>query len=288
MIRTYRQDMQQAQSRIAAIPSTTLATRFGYFGSTLPKNASPADQADAYVLLLDRLGVDRAVVMGASAGTASVLELARRHPNRVLGLILASARLGGGITTSELLKPVFRAAYSAQPLLWLFKKLAPTGYARMMGAPKGYRPTPAEAATLDGIRNLLFPLKPRRDGAVFDGFVSNLVADRFPLEDLTVPTLIIAAVDDPLAPYQFAAKAAARIPTVRLVTIESGGHLLLGHDAQVPDEILAFTRSVTALAPTGPRPVPSLTVRDPLEPVGQDGVSAPTGETPVMPGFGAG
>lgn len=101
MIRTYRQDMQQAQSRIAAIPSTTLATRFGYFGSTLPKNASPADQADAYVLLLDRLGVDRAVVMGASAGTASVLELARRHPNRVLGLILASARLGGGITTAN-------------------------------------------------------------------------------------------------------------------------------------------------------------------------------------------
>jgi hypothetical protein len=32
---------------------------------------------------------------------------------------------------------------------------------------------------LKGIRELLFPLKPRCDGAVFDGFVSNLAADRF-------------------------------------------------------------------------------------------------------------
>jgi hypothetical protein len=34
-------------------------SRFGYFGSTLPTDASPADQADAYALLLDHLGVDR-------------------------------------------------------------------------------------------------------------------------------------------------------------------------------------------------------------------------------------
>lgn len=74
-------------------------SRFGYFGSTLPKDATPADQADAYALLLDHLGVDRAVVIAFSAGSGSVLEFARRHPERVTGLILASCRLGGGITT---------------------------------------------------------------------------------------------------------------------------------------------------------------------------------------------
>ena len=46
---------------------------------------------------------------------------------------------------------------------------------------------------------LQFPLTPRRLGAVFDGFVSNLAADRFPFEELTVPTLIVSAVDDPWA-----------------------------------------------------------------------------------------
>src|SRR5512132_3165438 len=61
--------------------------RFGYFGSTLPKEATPADQADAYALLLDHLDVDRAVVIAFSAGSGSVLEFARRHPERVTGLI---------------------------------------------------------------------------------------------------------------------------------------------------------------------------------------------------------
>jgi pimeloyl-ACP methyl ester carboxylesterase len=75
--------------------------RFGYFGSTLPRRATPADQANAYALLLDHLGVERAIVMGYSAGTASVLELAGRHPDRVVALILASARLGGGVTLRE-------------------------------------------------------------------------------------------------------------------------------------------------------------------------------------------
>ena len=55
-------------------------SRFGYFGSTLPPQATPADQAEVYALLLDHLGVDRAAVLAYSAGSASALELALRHP----------------------------------------------------------------------------------------------------------------------------------------------------------------------------------------------------------------
>jgi hypothetical protein len=51
------------------------------------------------------------------------------------------------------------------------------------------------------MRELLFPLNPRREGDLFDGFVSNVIADHFPPEQLTVPTLIIAARDESLAPY---------------------------------------------------------------------------------------
>jgi pimeloyl-ACP methyl ester carboxylesterase len=152
--------------------------RFGYFGSTLPANATPADQADAYALLLDHLGVDRAVVVGYSAGSGSVLEFARRHRDRVVALILAAARLGGGVTLSRRLEPILRLAFGSDLLFWIFKKALPTAYSRMMGAPTGYRLTPAEAHTLAGYRELLFPFKPRRDGAIFDGFVSNLCADR--------------------------------------------------------------------------------------------------------------
>ena len=81
-------------------------SRFGYFGSTLPDGATPADQADAYALLLEHLGVDRAVVIGFSAGSGSILEFARRHPQRVIGLILACCRLGGGVTVGRAFAPL--------------------------------------------------------------------------------------------------------------------------------------------------------------------------------------
>jgi len=94
--------------------------------------------------------------------------------------------------------------------------------------------------------NLLFPLEPRREGAVFDGLVSNLAADRFPLEQIAVPTLVINARDDTtFAPYRFAARAAARIPGAKLVSIESGGHWFLGHATEVREAIGAFFREVT-------------------------------------------
>jgi pimeloyl-ACP methyl ester carboxylesterase len=224
--------------------------RFGYFGSTLPENATPADQADAYALLLDHLGIDRAAVIGYSAGSASALEFARRHPDRVVGLILACARLGGP-TPKQLLRPVLGVVYGSQRLFWLYRRLLPATYARMIGVPKGYRPTPDEAATIRAVSELQFPLTPRRQGAVFDGFVSNLAADRFPLEQLTVPTLIVGAVDDPWARHSYAVTAAARIPAAKLVTIDRGGHLFLSHDAQVRAAIGAFIASV---AQTGGRP----------------------------------
>ena len=221
-------------------------SRFGYFGSTLPKGATPADQADAYALLLDHLDVDRAVVIGFSAGSGSILELARRHPQRVIGLILACCRLGGGITTPKAFAPVFRLAYSADRLFWIFKNLMPTAYSRMMGMPKGYKPSPQEADAVAAGMNLLFPLTPRREGAVFDGFVSNLAADRFPFEQIAVPTLVINARDDnTFAPYRSAASAAARIPGAKLVSIQSGGHWFLGHATEVREAIGAFVREVT-------------------------------------------
>jgi pimeloyl-ACP methyl ester carboxylesterase len=158
-------------------------------------------------------------VIAFSAGSGSVLEFARHHRERVTGLILASCRLGGGITTPRAFAPLFRLAYSADRLFWIFRKVMPSAYSRMMGGPKEYRPSPREA---EAIADMLFPLKPRREGAVFDGFVSNLAADRFPLEEIAVPTLVINARDDmSFAPYRFVAQAAARIPGARLVSIEA-------------------------------------------------------------------
>ena len=63
-------------------------SRFGYLRTPLPLDASPAVQAEAHVCLLDALGIERAAVIGGSAGAPSSLELAVRYPERVSSLVL--------------------------------------------------------------------------------------------------------------------------------------------------------------------------------------------------------
>ena len=55
----------------------------------------PADQADAYALLLDTLGIERAAVFGYSGGGPSAIQFAFRHAERTSALILLASALPG-------------------------------------------------------------------------------------------------------------------------------------------------------------------------------------------------
>jgi pimeloyl-ACP methyl ester carboxylesterase len=66
-------------------------SRFGYLRSPLPVDAGAAAQADAYAALLDALGIQRAALIGASAGGPSAVQFALRYPDRCAALILAAA-----------------------------------------------------------------------------------------------------------------------------------------------------------------------------------------------------
>jgi pimeloyl-ACP methyl ester carboxylesterase len=73
-------------------------SRFGYLGSALPPGATPADQADAFTALLDALQIARTDVVAFSAGAASALQLALRHPRGAGpgGAGTGAGRPGGG------------------------------------------------------------------------------------------------------------------------------------------------------------------------------------------------
>ena len=43
---------------------------------------------------------------------------------------------------SKVFAQVFRLAYAADPLFWIFKTPTPTAFSQMMGIPKGYRRPP--------------------------------------------------------------------------------------------------------------------------------------------------
>ena len=86
----------------------------------------------------------------------------------------------------------------------------------------------------------LFPMSP--EGYNFDLFVSNADVTSYNLEAISVPTLIAHTKDDQLASHEASKRAAERIPGARFVSLESGGHLMLGQTNIVRNELTDFFR----------------------------------------------
>lgn len=208
----------------------------------MPPNATGAGQADVFVALLDHLGIDKVHVMGISAGTGAAIQMALRHPDRLHSVVISSGNWPGSPTAEA--PPGWAKAFYNDPAMWLLTKVAPPMVAQLMGVPKGFPKDGEQAAYVDEMVNSIFPLKPRHDGAVFDAFTSNPEINSYPLEDISVPCLIIHSKDDPLASYEAATAAAEHIPQAKLVSLESGGHLQLGQTETVRLALTEFLQHI--------------------------------------------
>lgn len=216
-------------------------SRFGYLGTSLPEDASPAMQADAYACLLDALGIERAAIIGTSAGATSALQFALRHSDRCSALVLFSANTPGETEAGLPPEPVAKRLFKSDFIFWLVTTYFGSSMTATMGVPKGFELTPEYKVEVANVMKTILPVKPRSDGSLFDMYVSNPdVNTGYPLEDIRVPVLIVNAVDDPLTLYKNAKSAAERIPGAKLMTIQDGGHLLLGHQERIRSEIAAF------------------------------------------------
>jgi pimeloyl-ACP methyl ester carboxylesterase len=210
-------------------------SRFGYLGSDLPPAATPADQADAFIVVLDHLGLDRTDVVGISAGATAALQLALRHPSRVEHLVIISGNLPH--STTAVAQPSWARFLNRDIPIWTLRLLSRRLLARMAGVPTGFQYSSGDERFVSELIDSFFPVAPRVEGIDFDAFVSNPAVNSYPLEQLTIPTLLIHARDDPLVSYQAAADAASRLPGSVLVTLESGGHLGLGQAQRIRAEI---------------------------------------------------
>jgi len=220
----------------AIVPS-----RFGYLRTPLPADASPASQADAFECLLDALGIEQAAILGVSAGGTSAIQFALRHPDRCSALVLVSSNAPGEVEAGLPPKPLAKALFRSDFVFWLLTTHFRSSMGSIMGVPQGFALTPQHEADIAETMETILPVNPRADGALFDMYVSNPdINAGYPLEEITVPVLIINAIDDPLALYDNAWAMAERIPGARLITVESGGHMLLGHEERVRSEIGEF------------------------------------------------
>lgn len=239
------QGLVLAKGQIGADFHAVIPSRFGYLGSPMPEDASPASQADAFACLLDELGIEKAAILGTSAGGTSAIQFAVRHPDRCTGLILVSSNAPGevevGLPPKALANVLFRSDFA----FWLMTTKFPSSMQGIMGVPADYEMSPQEETEMDNIMTTLLPVSPRAEGALFDMYVSNpSINEDVPLSKITVPTLMIHAQDDPLADYDNARAMAQAIPDAELVTILDGGHPLLGHEDEIRARIGAFIEHV--------------------------------------------
>jgi pimeloyl-ACP methyl ester carboxylesterase len=212
-------------------------SRFGYLGSSMPPNATPSAQADAFAVLLDALDIRQIDVVAFSAGATSALQLALQHPEKVKHLAVLVGNLPGSPTAA--VQPLWTGRINRQLVMWALRTFAPSTTAPLVAAvPRGFAMSGDDIRYITEFIDSLFPMSP--EGYNFDLFVSNADVNNYNLEAISVPTLIAHTKDDQLASHEASRRAAERIRGARFVSLDSGGHLMLGQQKKSGDELADF------------------------------------------------
>jgi 2-hydroxy-6-oxonona-2,4-dienedioate hydrolase len=222
-------------------------SRFGYLGTPRPADASPEAQADAHVCLLDALGVKKTPVMGVSAGGPSALQTAIRHPERVSALVLVVPIAYKPGTVADSAPPVsddrdamLMRLLGSDFLFWAALELARDQVFRYVLATPPEQIASASAqerARVNAMADQILPVSIRAIGLRDDTRLGKSLGP-YALEAVRAPTLVISARNDGFGTYAGAQYTASRIAEARFIGFDDGGHLLVGHDANVQAEVL--------------------------------------------------
>mgnify|MGYP000138548352 CR=1 FL=1 len=230
-------------SRMWADQAAALAGRFqvigydlrGFGRSSLP--AGPFAHVDDLSVLLDRLGLPRAHVMGLSLGGGVAIDFALAYPERVASLIAVDSTLGGFPWTKDW-SPPGRAARSqglaAARSVWLEDEL----FAPAMTQPAVAARLRQMAADYSGWHWLnRSPERPLAGGPAYDR-----------LGAIRAPALVVVGELDLPDFHRLAGHLAAHLPDVRRVVLPGVGHM---SNMEAP---AAFNAALLEFLETAPTP----------------------------------
>lgn len=174
--------------------------------------------AEDCLTLLDSLGVKQpAVVCGLSMGGYVALSLARNHPNRLAGLILAATRAGADSAEGKTNREKLAARVRENGIQPVIEAMLPK-----MLSPRTYDTNPALVEQVRGIMEETSP-----EGAVAALLGMRDRPDSTPLLGrLDLPALIVHGADDQIIPVAEAEAMHAAIKGSRLEILPNAGHLL--------------------------------------------------------------
>jgi 2-hydroxy-6-oxonona-2,4-dienedioate hydrolase len=227
-------------------------SRFGYLGTPLPADASPPAQADAHACLLDALGIERAAVLGASAGALSAMQLAIRHPQRVSALVLLVPLAYRPATASDappspLAEKVLLSLIGSDFVYWSAMHAARDQViARVLATPPAVvaAASATEQARVNAMVDSILPVSARADGLRNETKIA-MHLQPYALEAIRAPTLLISARDDGYGTYASAEYTASRIANAKFIGFEQGGHLWVDHDDEVRRAVVAHVTAHT-------------------------------------------
>jgi 2-hydroxy-6-oxonona-2,4-dienedioate hydrolase len=227
-------------------------SRFGYLGTPSPKDVSAAAQADAHAALLDYLGIDKAVVLGVSAGAPSAIEFAVRYPARTRALLLVVPRAFDprdqvGVDETGLNRAVIRMFEKSADLpYWISTHVARQPLVRFFGVDPGLeaKAPRAERDKVTAIIHDMLPVSARVEG-IRNDTASGVPESR--LDEVTAPTLVISAEDDLYHTLPGAKYTAEHITGAELRVFPTGGHLLVSRESETRTAIADFLRDKLGL-----------------------------------------
>lgn len=241
----FAQRLAQAGHRVIA-PS-----RFGYLRSSMPADPSSENQADAFVDLLDHLGIARIAVAGGSAGALSAMQFAIRHPERCAALIpIVPAAYAPNRPPARPWSPM--QTYVAQSILrsdflfWAALATLPGTMTETLLATDAALVTsasPQEQARVKEILWGILPVSAKTRGLLNDAKLAGNPAP-MDLARIAAPTLAISVEDDRFLTADAARHIANTVPGARLVIYPSGGHVYVGRDAELTTAIETFLRDI--------------------------------------------
>ena len=187
-------------------------------GETSPFFGAPSIETMARDLaaLLDSLSIETAIVGGCSMGGYVALELARRFPSRLRGLILCDTRADPDSDEARRGREEMMAFARQNDGSAVAEKMLPKllcdetrdNHPKIVARVRDL----ARPLSGDSAAELVQALRDRRDSTPV-------------LSSIAVPTLVIGGRDDVPAPLAVMAEMAARIPRSKHVVIEGAGHL---------------------------------------------------------------
>jgi len=242
----FDQSLDLAGSLLSKNVQVIAMSRFGYLRTPLPKDGSAAAQADAHLCLMNALGIERAAILGVSAGGPSAMQFAIRHPDRTAALVLlvpAAYQPGTtAITPPSGTRLLFDTVLRFDFLFWLAIDAAPETVIRsILGTPPEVirRADRTDQERVQQLMMHILPVSPRRLGLLNDAEVTSMLP-RYELERITAPTLAISVKDDGYGTYGGARYTAGQVTGARFIGYEQGGHVVVGHSQEMTEEMAKF------------------------------------------------